>query len=175
MTSGFVIWTWCTGVGPQLPSSKHARIRDPCPLRRFVAPRIYNPSTLLLPRLNLTRCHAASMFALASACAGCAVSPWGLHAAPSALSHAPLRARPHLAVPRCALGSWASDVRHVRATWPAPLLRARPCCPVLWSLLTSRSGSSPSPFQAQGETFTVAQPPDLRHLAMIARTSRQHI
>ena len=49
---------------------------------------------------------------------------------------------------------------------------------LLRPLLTSRSGSSPSPFQAQGEispgknaSFT-AQPPHLRHLALTTRASQ---
>ena len=77
-----------------------------------------------------------------------------LHAAPSALHHARLRTRLHLAHLPCAPDSRASDALHVRATRPSALLLVRPFAPyrrLLWPLLTSRSGSSPSPFQAQGE------------------------
>ena len=77
-----------------------------------------------------------------------------LHAAPSALHHARLRTRLHLAHLPCAPDSRASDALHVRATRPSALLLVRPFAPcrrLLRPLLTSRSGSSPSPFQAQGE------------------------
>jgi len=77
------------------------------------------------------------------------------------LHRAPLRARLHLALPRFAPAHRASDALHVRATWPSALLLVRPFLVglrphrsrfrVLRPLLTSRSGSAPSPFQAQGE------------------------
>ena len=83
------------------------------------------------------------------------------HAAPSVLHRAPLRARLHFALPRFAPAHRASDALHVRATWPSALLLVRPFIVglrphrsrfrVLRPLLTSRSGSAPSPFQAQGE------------------------
>lgn len=77
-----------------------------------------------------------------------------MHAAPSVLHHALLRARLHLALPRCAPVPQASDALHVRATRLSALLLVRPFAPnqrLLRPLLTSRSGSTPSPFQAQGE------------------------
>ena len=95
------------------------------------------------------------MFALASACASRPPRPsLQFRAAPSVLHHAPHQARLHLALPRYAPLAQASDALHVRATRPSALLLVRPFAPykqLLRPLLTSRSGSAPSPFQAQSE------------------------
>lgn len=81
------------------------------------------------------------------------------------LHHAPFQARLHLALPRCAPAAQASDVLHVRATRPSALLLVRPFAPhwqLLRPLLTSRSGSTPSPFQAQGEISPLGKNAPLR-------------
>ena len=104
-----------------------------------------------------------------------------LHAAPSALHHARLRTRLHLAHLPCAPDSRASDALHVRATRPSALLLVRPFAPcrrLLWPLLTSRSVSPRRPFRRKARSPQVrthsfaAQPPDLRRFALITRASR---
>ena len=104
-----------------------------------------------------------------------------LHAAPSALHHARLRAWLHLALPPCAPIVRASDALHFRATWSLTLLLVRPFAPcrrLLWPLLTSRSVSPRRPFRRKARSPQVrthsfaAQPPDLRRFALIMRASR---
>ena len=104
-----------------------------------------------------------------------------LHVAPSALHHARLRTRLHLAHLPCAPDSRASDALHVRATRPSALLLVRPFAPcrrLLWPLLTSRSVSPRRPFRRKARSPQVrthsfaAQPPDLRRFALITRASR---
>ncbi len=63
-------------------------------------------------------------------------------------------------------------LEHSSSFGPSSLASASPAYPVLLRpLLTSRSDSSPSPFQARGEIFPgqdaiLAQPPDLQHLIL---------
>jgi len=90
-------------------------------------------------------------------------------AAPAALHPVQLQPRLHLAFAPHSPPCRASDAMRCQAPRLVPVPLVRPfASPLLRPLLTSRSGSSPSPFQAQARSPQVrtrsfpAQPPDLR-------------
>lgn len=160
------------------------RFPNPGPVHSQVVRRLGNrqPAPPALPRLDLTRFHTASMsLSRAPAQAGHLAPGCQFRTAPSVLHHAPRWTRRHLALPRCAPHDQSSDALHVRATRPSAFLLVRPFAPnqcPLRPLLTSRSGSPPSPFQARGEIPQVrthssaAEPSNLRRFALIKRASR---
>ena len=83
-----------------------------------------------------------------------------VHAAGDELHRCPGHTRLHRVLPRTALLAQASDAMLATSTWPRtlPLVRPfafgsalRPSLRLLRPRLTSRSGSTPLPFQAQGE------------------------
>jgi hypothetical protein len=83
-----------------------------------------------------------------------------IHAAGGELRRCPSHTRIHRVLPRAALLAQASDAMLATSTWPRtlPLVRPfacgtalQPSHRLLRPLLTSRSGSTPSPFRAQGE------------------------
>ena len=83
-----------------------------------------------------------------------------IYAAGDELRHCPNRTRLHRALPRAALLAQASDAMLATSTWrrTLPLVRPFACGPALQPShrllrprLTSRSSSTPPPFQAQGE------------------------
>jgi hypothetical protein len=83
-----------------------------------------------------------------------------IHAAGGELRRCPSHTRIHRVLPRTALLAQASDAMLATSTWPRtlPLVRPfacgtalQPSHRLLRPLLTSRSGSTPSPFRAQGE------------------------
>jgi len=83
-----------------------------------------------------------------------------IHAAGDELHRCPSHTRLHRVLPRTALLAQASDAMLATSTWrrTLPLVRPfacgsalRPSHRLLRPRLTSRSGSTPSPFRAQGE------------------------
>ena len=83
-----------------------------------------------------------------------------IHAAGDELRRCPSHTRLHRALPRTALLAQASDAMLATSTWrrTLPLVRSftcgtasQPSHRLLRPRLTSRSGSTPSPFQARGE------------------------
>src|ERR1700737_1244122 len=83
-----------------------------------------------------------------------------IHAAGGELRRCPSHTRIHRVLPRAALLAQASDAMLATSAWPRtlPLVRPfacgtalQPSHRLLRPLLTSRSGSTPSPFRAQGE------------------------
>jgi hypothetical protein len=111
------------------------------------------PSTPALPLLALTRFHAAAMFCRSRARASRPSVPGSFdRVAPAALHPVRLQPRLHLGLPPHFPPCRASD-----ACLPSDMSRHRPSrsalrvAQLLRPLLTSRSGSPPSPFQAQGE------------------------
>ena len=91
-----------------------------------------------------------------------------------------VRERLHRSLPAPAPLTRASDAWLHASTWRKALLLVWPFAPdrrLLWLLLTSRSASQRRPFrhearspQVRAHSFT-AQPPDLRHFALITRAS----
>src|SRR6266702_4849318 len=83
-----------------------------------------------------------------------------IHTAGDELRRCPSHTRLHRVLPRTALLAQASDAMLATSTWPRtlPLVRpfacgtaSQPSRRLLRPLLTSRSGSTPLPFRAQGE------------------------
>jgi|GEM_PF-357299 len=143
-----------TGSSRYLPSSNSARMSGHACLRYSPVSITVRLSTPALPLLAFTRFHARTMFSLASACLSRS-PPLGpsVRVAPSMPAHARVRA---LASPPPSV--WhplfaASEFRPLQATRLVTLLLVQPFarCRATRLLLTSRSGSSPSPFPPQGE------------------------
>lgn len=110
------------------------------------------PSAPAAPLLAFTRFQALCRFSRARAAAAPALCS-ARHSAGRSLHRCPVQTGLHPVSPRTAPLSRASDawlpaslcLKHSSSFGPSPRIR------LLQPLLTSRSGSTPSPFQAQGE------------------------
>ncbi len=110
------------------------------------------PSAPAAPLLAFTRFQALCRFSRARAAAAPALCS-ARHSAGRSLHRCPVQTGLHPVSPRTAPLSRASDawlpaslcLKHSSSFGPSPRIR------LLRPLLTSRSGSTPSPFQAQGE------------------------
>lgn len=110
------------------------------------------PSAPAAPLLAFTRFQALCRFSRARAAAAPALCP-ARHSAGRSLHRCPVQTGLHPVSPRTAPLSRASNawlpaslcLKHSSSFGPSPRIR------LLRPLLTSRSGSTPSPFQAQGE------------------------